>query len=232
MALIVRIDVDRPYGRSPAWRHILSRLSSDLYFPKIEQLGYLEELRTMLGMLNRHAARAYVFFRRCTLPSPPVLQLLAEGRHEVGLHLEDSRSFESFREEVRLLEAHLGARVSAVSKHGSGGARYGLHHHAPYEPERYVEWLGRAGMKVFLGNLEDPAMPSSRTGAGVQVFPAAFWLEPAWRDVRRFTVDWLLSRARSTDVVLLVHPENVLAEPALVRDFDRLLQSLETRILQ
>ena len=48
MALIVRIDVDRPYGKHPGYRHVLSRLSSDLYFPRIESCGYLDELKWML----------------------------------------------------------------------------------------------------------------------------------------------------------------------------------------
>ena len=76
MALIIRIDVDGPYGRRPFARHCLSRLSSDLYFPKIAGLGYLAELRTMLDWLNAEGARAYVFFRRCTLPSSPILEQL------------------------------------------------------------------------------------------------------------------------------------------------------------
>src|SRR5688572_25793367 len=104
MALIVRIDVDRPYGRSGLSRHILSRLSSDYYFPKIEIFGYLDELKWMLGVLNEHGARAYAFFRRCTLPSHPVLDLLEEGRHESGLHLENSRSYATFASEKEILE--------------------------------------------------------------------------------------------------------------------------------
>ena len=39
MALIIRIDVDRPYGRQPVLRHVLSRLSSDLYFPQCSPSG-------------------------------------------------------------------------------------------------------------------------------------------------------------------------------------------------
>ena len=36
--------------------------------------------------------------------------------------------------------------------------RYGRHHFAPYEPERYLPWAKQAGMKVFFGNLEDPRL--------------------------------------------------------------------------
>ena len=146
MALIIRIDVDRPYGRRPLVRHLLSRLSSDLYFPTVPGFGFLAELRTMLTWLNDEKARAYVFFRRCTLPSRPILELLDTGRHEIGLHLENSRTVATFLKEKQLLEHHVGRKVLAVSKHGSGGMKYGFHHYASYEPERYVEWARRASM--------------------------------------------------------------------------------------
>ena len=80
MALIIRIDVDRPYGRHPLARHLLSRLSSDLYFPSVTRFGYLAELGTMLSWLNASRRRAHVFFRRCTLPSEPIQDLLEAGR--------------------------------------------------------------------------------------------------------------------------------------------------------
>jgi len=232
VALILRIDVDRPYGRQPLTRHALSRFSSDLYFPAIELLGYLKELRLILQMLNGRRARAYVFFRRCTLPSSSILRLIDDGGHEIGLHLENSRSLDMFVAEKNSLEQRIGRPISAVSKHGSGDGKYGLNHYAPYEPDRYVEWAQRTGMKLFLGNLEDPSLRPSEDATGFRAFPSAFWLEPEWRDSSVFTIDWLMSEATSRDVVLLLHPENVLSVPALTADFERLLTSLDTRILQ
>ncbi len=229
MALIIRIDVDRPYGREPLWRHVLSRLGSDLYFPRVPGLGYLRELGTILQTLAEVGSSAYVFFRRCTLPSKPVLQVIRQSGHAIGLHLEDSRSLETFRKEKAILERHVGDRVLAVSKHGSGGAKYGLRHYPPYEPEKYVEWASRCGMTLFLGNLEDPTLPHAER-SGVRAYPSAFWLEPAWRDTHRFSVDWLLDRAQRIDTVLLLHPENVLAAPALYEDFKRLIGALPSRI--
>ena len=184
MALIVRIDVDRPYGREPLLRHVLSRLGSDLYFPRIESLGYLRELEVILRMLNGVGAKAYIFFRRCTLPSESILGLIAAGGHEIGLHLENSRSYECFANEKSMLERHIGKSVVALSKHGSGEAKYGLHHYAPYEPDNYIPWARRSGMKLFLGNLEDPSIRPSEDATGFRAYPSAFWLEPAWRDTR------------------------------------------------
>jgi hypothetical protein len=232
MALIIRIDVDRPYGRRPFSRHLLSRLSSDFYFPKIESFGYLTELQTMLHWLNEAGARAHAFFRRCTLPSSPILELMETGRHEIGLHLENSRSFETFLAEKEMVERHTGKKVFSISKHGSGGAKYGFHHYAPYEPERYIGWAGQTTMRLFLGNLEDPTLIPDQKENGLIVFPSAFWLEPHWRDTQKFPVDWLLDHGRHQNIVLLVHPENVLADDGLSADFKKLINSLESITFQ
>ena len=229
MALIIRIDVDRPYGRRPLARHLLSRLSSDFYFPRVAGLGFLSELRTMLTWLNQANAQAHVFFRRCTLPSALDLELLRAGRHEIGLHLENSRSFTTFDQERQILERHTGNKVRAVSKHGSGGAKYGYHHYAPYEAERYIEWAGQASFRLFLGNLQDPTLEPHKANGDLMVFPSAFWLEHPWRDTEKYTVEWLLDHGRRRDIVLLVHPENVLADPGLVADFRRLISELESK---
>ena len=231
MALIVRIDVDRPYGKNPLGRHLLSRLSSDLWFPRVNTFGYLKELQVILELLNKRNARSYLFFRRCTLPSERIMQLIEDGQHEIGVHLENSRSFETFFQEKQLIERHTGRKVFALSKHGSGKAKYGYRHHAPYEPERYIEWARQSQMKVFFGNLEDPSIRPNNGVNDFIAFPSAFWLEPDWRDTSLFPVDWLLREARKSDVVLLLHPENVLEKPELTEEFARLVTELPTKIL-
>jgi hypothetical protein len=232
MALIIRIDVDRPYGKQPFLRHMLSRMGSDFFPFRLEKLGYLGELRIILQMLNEIGARAYIFFRRCTLPTPSIQQLIGEGDHKIGLHLEDSRSLESFLKEKDILEQHVGQTVFAVSKHGSSGVKQGFHHFPPYEPEKYVNWARQNGMRLFLGNLEDPSIRPLVDAMGFYFYPSAFWLEPAWRKIDLFTIDWLLSHAMSSDIVLLVHPENILADSGLTKAFRRILLSLESRILE
>jgi hypothetical protein len=231
MALIIRIDVDRPYGRIPLARHILSRMSSDFYFPKISAFGYLNELATILTWLNEAATPSYVFFRRCTLPSARIIHLLEAGQHQIGLHLENSRSFTTFLNEKQIVENHVGRNISAVTKHGSGAAKFGFHHYSPYEPDKYIEWATRASMRLFLGNLEDPMLQPVYLENTLIAFPSAFWLEPSWRDTNRFPVEWLLEHGRQRDIVLLVHPENVLADSRLIADFNTLITRLQSRIL-
>ena len=126
------------------------------------------------------------------------------------------------------MERHIGKPIVAMSKHGSGGAKYGLRHYAPYEPERYLEWARQSKMRLFLGNLEDPTLQPQGSD-GLLFFPSAFWLETPWRNTGRFPVEWLLEHGRERDIVLLVHPENVLADTALTADFKKLIRAVESR---
>jgi len=193
MALIVRIDVDRPYGQQGFVRHVASRISSDYFLPRMEWLRYLEELQTILRILNANGKSAYVFFH----------------------------------EELQSLQQKLGRPVTSFSKHGSGSLCLGRHHYAPYEPERYLPWGKQAGMKVFFGNLEDPQLRPTQDD-GLLYFPSAFWLEPYWRDAKKFPIQWLLSEAAEKDVVLLLHPDNVTASPAIMQEFLQVIEKLET----
>ncbi len=230
MALIVRIDVDRPYGKQGFVRHVASRLSSDCFFPRTPWLGYLDELKTILGILNTNGRVAHVFFRKCTYPSPEICALMDAGGHRFGLHLENSRTAETFREEHGALEKQLGRRVTGFSKHGSGRLHLGRHHYAPYEPERYLPWGGEAGMTYFLGNFEDPELKPAKYGE-LLWYPSAFWLEPYWRDKKRFPIEWLLDEAPKRDVVMLLHPDNVTSSPEIMREFLTVVEKLETAVL-
>ena len=227
MALILRIDVDRPYGAQGLVRHIASRISTDCVVFRCVARGYLRELSEVLRMLNERGLQACVYFRKCSYPSGEILQLMKQGGHRFGLHLENSRTEQSFQEELHSLEDRLGDKITTFSKHGSGLHKYGRFHYAPYEPERYLVWAQAAGMTSFLGNLEDPPLaPEQRSG--LLFHPAAFWLEPHWRDTQRFPLAWLLREAKLRDVVLLMHPDNVLADPAILQEFRVVLDELPT----
>jgi hypothetical protein len=230
MALIVRIDVDRPYGKQGFVRHVASRLSSDYFLPRMEWLRYLDELKVILRILNANGRSAYVFFRKCTYPTAALSELMEAGGHQFGLHLENSRTAETFREELASLERVLGRKVLAFSKHGSGRLHLGRHHFAPYEPERYLSWAQQAGMKVFFGNLEDPRLGPAQQGQ-LLCFPSAFWLEPHWRDTDKFPIEWLLREARERDVVMLLHADNVTSSPEIMREFVTAIETLETKVL-
>jgi hypothetical protein len=229
MALLVRIDVDRPYGKQGILRHVASRLASDYSLPRMPGLRYLDELKTILSILNANGKSAFVFFRKCSYPSPEVCDLMETGGHRFGLHLENSRSAESFHEELDRLQQELGRKVEAFSKHGSGRAKLGRDHFAPYEPGKYLDWGKQAGLKFFFGNLEDPQLRPAQHG-GLLCFPSAFWLEPHWRDTKRFPIEWLLNEATERDVVLLLHADNVTANPEITREFRTAIETLKTTV--
>ena len=231
MALIIRIDVDRPYGKQGFVRHVASRLSSDLCLPRMPGLRYLDELKSILRILNANGRSAHVFFRKCTYPTPEVCALMDEGGHQFGLHLENSRSAETFNEELLSLEQILGRSVTGFSKHGSGVLHLGRHHHSPYEPEKYLPWGKDAGMRYFLGNLENPELSPVQDGE-LLCYPSAFWLEPHWRDTKRFPLEWLLREAAERDVVMLLHPDNVTSSAEIMREFIVAVEKLETIVLE
>ena len=120
--------------------------------------------------------------------------------------------------------------MTAFSKHGSGRHRYGLHHFAPYEPERYLPWAKHAGLKCFFGNLEDPRLGPVEDD-GLLFYPSAFWLEPQWRDRQRFPLDWLLREAAERDIVMLLHADNVTSDVEIMREFRTAVEKLESVIL-
>lgn len=230
MAIILRIDVDRPFGKRDFVHKAFSRIASESYFPRIEAFHYLDDLKFMLDMLNSMKIRSYIFFRKCTLPSRSVLSLIEDGGHVCGLHLEDSRSYETFLGELRYMEAKTHNVIRTFSKHGSGLHKYGMHHYPPYEPDRYIEWAKMMNMKVFFGNLQDPSIPSYASG-NLLVFPSAFWLEHCWRNTDKFDVAWLCHEAQERNVVLLFHPDNVTASPALMAELDMILSGAGPTIL-
>ena len=230
MALILRIDVDRPYGKVGLIRHVSSYLSSEYYFPRVPWLGYLDELKVILRILNERRKSAYVCFRRCTLPSPEVIELMRSGGHVFALHLENSRSFETFQRELLFLEDFLKTSVKTFSKHGSGKDKYGWNHFAPYEPEKYLKWAKQVNMELFMGNLEDPTLEPVTDGPLV-CFPAAFWLEPDWRDTKKYPIEWLLSEAKKRDVVMLLHPDNVVSDKQIMNELVIVLDNLPSELL-
>jgi hypothetical protein len=229
MALVVRIDVDRPYGKQGFVRHVASRVAADLWLPRISWLRYLAELETILRILGEHGRQSFVFFRKCSYPSDTICRLMESGGHQFGLHLENSRTEETFTEELASLQRALGRPISAFSKHGSGDMKLGLHHDYRYQPDRYLPWARKAGIKYFYGNWEDPRLRPSEEG-GLVYYPSAFWLEPTWRDKTKFPIEWLLEQASQRDVVLLLHADNVTADPEIMREFLVVVKNLESTL--
>lgn len=224
------MDVDRPYGRQTLFRQTLSRISSDCYFPKIRTLGFLDDLGIILEKLNQINARSYIFFRKCSLPSPEIIKLIDDGGHIIGLHLENSRTYETFTNELKNLQIFLGRKVNTFSKHGSGKFKYGLHHYPSYEPEKYVEWGKKANMHIFFGNDQNPTKTEYMDN-GLHIFPSAFWLEPFWRNTAKFDRAWLEKEAHQKNIVILFHPDNATADSNIFNELSMILEKIPTTIV-
>jgi hypothetical protein len=231
MSLILRIDVDSPYGKKNPLIHLCSRLASDFDLPPYSMLPYLKYLNDFINYLNSKSIQGYFFFRRCTLPRDETIKLLKIGRHIPGHHIEDSRSFETFQNELDIIEKSIKSKIEVFSKHGSGKFKYGINHHPLYEPEKYLEWGSKVGMKIFYGNLENPEFTSTITTNNILFFPSAYWLEPHWRDTKSFNSDWLIKESKKRDIVLLIHVENVFNNPVLFGELEVILANSEIKVI-
>jgi hypothetical protein len=231
MAVILRIDVDSTYGKKNLLTHVFSRLTSDFNLPPIMRLPYLEYLDNFIKYLNDKSIQSYFFFRKCTLPTEELLINLRAGGHVVGLHLENSRSLDTFNSEVRIIENTIKSKIDVFSKHGSGKYKYGYYHYPSYEPGKYIKWGKYLGLKTFFGNLEDPTISSYYTDEGLLFFPAAFWLEHHWRDIKIFDINWLIRESKIRDIVVLIHVENLLDNKVYFDELDYIIQNTQIKIL-
>jgi len=231
MAVILRIDVDSPYGKKNLITHSFSRLASDFNLPPILMLPYLKYLNNFLKYLNNKSIQGYFFFRRCTLPTNELLKILREGGHIIGLHLENSRSFDSFKNEIDIMQNSINAKVEVFSKHGSGKYKHGYYHYPAYEPDKYLQWGLNLGMKIFFGNLEIPTIPSSVINERLVFFPAAFWLEHHWRNTKLYDINWLIQESKTCDIVLLIHIENLISNRLFLSEFEQIIQNTKIKTI-
>jgi len=220
MPLILRIDVDKPYGSSGLTRRIISKLSENAWFPSLEILGYDRTSRRFARFLHQESIPAIFFFRLCTLPSQTGIREYLKMGHVIGLHAENTRSEATFLKEVAHFQHRSGLnRVTCFSKHGSGVHKLGRRHYAPYEENKYREWDQKHGIRFPFGN----GMISSENYTHEEFFKEVFWMHPSYRDTKTFTVEWAMEQARQKTLAVLVHPENYYTVPQVKQDFDRLI---------
>uniref|UniRef100_UPI002627DF36 hypothetical protein n=1 Tax=uncultured Methanofollis sp. TaxID=262500 RepID=UPI002627DF36 len=55
--------------------------------------------------------------------------------------------------------------------------------------------------------------------------PSAFWINRNYRE-DRYSVDWLLDQSTSQNIVVLVHPEDILhGTPLVVREYEQIVSN-------
>ena len=222
MGIILRVDVDKPYGNHPLVRKIASKIVED-FLPNFKiKIGYLSHLKEFILYCNNNGVVGTFFHRICTNPDIETINLLKSGGHIIGLHLENSISELSFFDEINILKSLTGTNIDFFSKHGSGVFKLGKFHFPKYEPDLYKKWASNYKLFFPSGN-GIPEKPSDLKAID-GYFENVFWLEPNYRNKKFNTLDELITLSKKEDVVVLIHPCNYLADPKTKEAFHELVE--------
>jgi hypothetical protein len=223
MSLILRVDVDKPYGRHTLPRKIFSKIKEDYFTEFPVKIGYLSHLKQFILFCNKNGVQGHFYHRICTTPDAETLAMQAQGGHIAGLHLENSRTKETLKAEIELLQSKVkGISINTFSKHGSGTYKLGKHHYAPYEPLKYKQWANELGLKYPSGNgTAEKAADLYNTDG---YYENLFWIEPYYRSSKFDKLTDVIEAAKNGDVTVLIHPCNYLADKQTKEDFEALVQ--------
>ena len=222
MSVILRIDVDRAYMKQP--QDYLRTYYG--VFPAIDSLGYLEHCKKMVGDLNERGIKASLFFQPFTVPNKDFAQELMKHGHSIGLHAVHTKDYNDFSRDLGKISRRFDGKVYGFTKHGSGKFKLSRRHDPNYDPNKFIDYAKQSNLKYFLGNKENPD-EREMIKDGILYFPSAFWLNRNYRE-DKFTIDWLAEESVNRDIVVLVHPMDVVAGTELmVREYERMLDRLD-----
>ena len=220
MAIILRIDVDNPYGYQTFLRKALNYLALNYDFPKIERIGYLQYLKQLLEDLEERDVPATFFFKATTIPKKET-RLRILKMHEVGFHAVRTESFQEFLKDFQKVNNAFKGLIFGLSKHGSGEWVGERSHTSEYDPERCIQYAKRLGLKYFSGNGEDPRVEAMVVD-GIVYYPSAFWVNRRRRKAS-FTIEWLVDESERRDVVVLLHPYEWAVFNSVKQDYERII---------
>ncbi|NVK65536.1 MAG: hypothetical protein HWE22_13170 [Flavobacteriales bacterium] len=222
MALILRVDVDKPYGRKSFPQKIMSKAREDFWFPQVNALGYLKATEEFISYCNENGVQGCFYFRNCTTPNKRITDLLKKGGHKVGFHAENTRTLESFSEELDVFKKETqGLSITSFTKHGSGQEKLGKHHYAPYEEDKYREWATSANINFPFGNAICSSLEDFQIND--KFYPKMFWVHKDYRHQDFPTVENALDAAESLDVPVIIHPSNFIADSFVRQEFQKLV---------
>lgn len=222
MPLVLRVDVDKPYGRATLKERLLSKVREDYWFPAVSSIGYLIHLKRFLVFLSKEGIKAHIYFRRCTLPPRRWLEESLLDGHMLGLHAENTKNYDTFKKELEEVQAHFfPIKISSFTKHGYGNWKGGRSHFPFYEPDKYLKWSESFGIPFLFGNgmVNEPSEFSGQN----RFYPSMFWINELHRDCERFTLQWAVDTAKESNVIVIVHPANFMAVEQVENDMRKLV---------
>lgn len=220
MGVILRIDVDSPYGWQSFGKKVFNYLRHYYWFPAIKKLGYLESLDKLVNDLEKRNVPAIFFFTVLTIPK----NMEPYGTYEVGPHIVSARNYKQFIDELNQISKKLQRKPRGFTKHGSGKLKLSRRHAPEYTPEKYIEWAQKAKLKYFLGNGENPEEKPYKVN-DVLVYPSAFWLNEAYR-AKRYDINWLAKESNKRDIIVLFHPYEWATNPQVRKDYERMMDKI------
>ena len=222
MGLILRVDVDKPYGRKNLFEKLKSKAREDFWFPQINSLGYLSALQELLVFCNKNNVKGAFYHRNCTIPNEEITHLLKEGNHLVGFHAENTKNFSTFQNELNKFKAKINnLNISSFTKHGSGDIKIGKHHYPPYEPEKYKKWSKDLDISYLYGN---EICDSEMDFKSVENFhPKMFWVHREYRNSKFSSLETVINLAKTCNIPIILHPSNFIANPEVNQDFKKLV---------
>jgi hypothetical protein len=231
MALILRVDIDKPYGNSTIFTKVASKIVEDYFdIPIIGSWNYLYHHIAFLKYCNAEKIPGFMYHRHCTAPNAEVARLTREGGHKLCFHAENTRNLETFTAELDLFKKKVTPdRVDSFSKHGSGQLKLGKHHYPPYEPEKYREWGVKTNTAYYFGNTIGVSAKALE-GTG-QYFDSVFWVERDYRDPAFSELEQVLEAANHIDIAILIHPCNYHANKTVAADFKELVRLSKERAI-
>ena len=222
MPAILRIDVDRAYEN-----RILNyaRVYQELFFGT-DSLGYLESCKEVVNDLNSRGLKASIFFQPFTVSNKEFAHELMKKGHSVGLHAVHTKDFKDFSGDLNKITNRFEGNIHGFTKHGSGKFKLSRRHDPNYDPNKFIQYAKQSNLTYFLGNGENPDEKEKNVD-GILYFPSAFWLNRNYRE-DKFTIVWLAEESVSRNIVVLIHPEDIVSGTELmVREYERILDSVE-----
>ncbi|MFX1515639.1 MAG: hypothetical protein ACFFC6_04960 [Promethearchaeota archaeon] len=229
MPIILRIDVDNPYGWNTFPKKVLNYFSINFRRLPIRYsiLGYLNYANKLFERLEMAQVPASWFFLVQTRPSKQLQQSLLKAKHEIAYHAERTSSLKNFKSDLRILSKNLTTSILGFSKHGSGKRKLSKYHTAKYNLDSLTQFGQEVDFKYFSGNDETPSSNLIKMN-NLQVFPGAFWLNENYRDISKYSIDWLLEKASTGKTfVVLTHPHAWATSQKEKNDLEKLISSID-----